>query len=100
MKFVMPNFGHESGFSESVLCLVLSTRLLSCVCVVRLSSAKHEFLSLPNAIDPLCHAQAFSSLRHVISNLRHEYELENPCIIHEKCYVACVSCLVCLIWAL
>ena len=29
-------------------------------------------------------------------NLRHEYELENPCIIHEMCCVACVGCLVCL----
>ena len=33
-------------------------------------------------------------------NLRHEYELENPCIIHEMCCVACVGCLVCFVWAL
>ena len=58
LKLVMPNLGHESKPGESVLCLVLTTRLWSCVCVVRLSSEKHEFLSLPNAADPLCHAQA------------------------------------------
>ena len=37
---------------------LLSTHVWSCVCVVRLSSAWHEFLLHPNASDPLCHAQA------------------------------------------
>ena len=51
---------HDSVLSESVLYPVLTQHafVVLRVCVVRLSSEKHEFTSHPNATDPLCHAQA------------------------------------------